>query len=107
MGTILTKDAMLKAVEARDLIEFGMIPEFIERFPVLVPFHSLTEDMLIQILTEPSNALLPQYQKLFSMDEVSCGLFLQPSTALLGFANVPVNDNFRESHTCVELDLRN
>ena len=61
---------MLKSVEARDLIEFGMIPEFVGRFPVLVPFHSLSEDMLIQILTEPQNALLPQFQMLFSMDKV-------------------------------------
>ena len=64
------KDALLRAVEARDLIEFGMIPEFVGRFPVVVPFHSLTEDMLMQILTEPQNALVPQYQMLFSMDKV-------------------------------------
>jgi ATP-dependent Clp protease ATP-binding subunit ClpX len=64
------KDMLLKAVEARDLIEFGMIPEFVGRFPVVVPFHSLTEEMLIQILTDPQNALVPQYQMLFSMDKV-------------------------------------
>ncbi|XP_054160665.1 ATP-dependent Clp protease ATP-binding subunit clpX-like, mitochondrial [Oppia nitens] len=64
------KDALLKVVEARDLIEFGMIPEFVGRFPVVVPFHSLTETMLVQILTEPQNALIPQYQMLFGMDKV-------------------------------------
>jgi len=64
------RDAYLKAVEARDLIEFGMIPEFVGRFPVVVPFHSLTELMLMQILTEPKNALVPQYQMLFDMDKV-------------------------------------
>ncbi|XP_022253280.1 ATP-dependent Clp protease ATP-binding subunit clpX-like, mitochondrial [Limulus polyphemus] len=64
------KDAMLRCVEARDLIEFGMIPEFVGRFPVLVPFHSLDEDMLMQILTEPHNALVPQFQMLLSMDKV-------------------------------------
>lgn len=64
------KDALLRAVEARDLIEFGMIPEFVGRFPVVVPFHSLTEEMLMQILTEPQNALVPQYQMLFNMDKV-------------------------------------
>ncbi|KAI1301945.1 ATP-dependent Clp protease ATP-binding subunit clpX-like, mitochondrial [Halotydeus destructor] len=67
---LVERDAYLKAVQARDLIEFGMIPEFVGRFPVLVPFHSLTEDMLVQILTEPKNALVPQYQMLFSMDKV-------------------------------------
>lgn len=64
------KDALLKVVEARDLIEFGMIPEFVGRFPVVVPFHSLTEEMLVKILTEPQNALIPQYQMLFGMDKV-------------------------------------
>lgn len=64
------KDMVLKMVEARDLIEFGMIPEFVGRFPVVVPFHSLSEEMLMRILTEPKNALIPQYQALFSMDKV-------------------------------------
>ena len=54
----------MSTVEAQDLIEFGMIPEFVGRFPVLVAFHSLTEDMLVRILTEPKNALVPQYQML-------------------------------------------
>ena len=60
----------LSTVEAQDLIEFGMIPEFVGRFPALVPFHSLTEEMLVRILTEPKNALVPQYQMLFGMDKV-------------------------------------
>ncbi|GFG34981.1 hypothetical protein Cfor_01086 [Coptotermes formosanus] len=64
------KDAYLKQVEARDLIEFGMIPEFVGRFPVLVPFHSLNTELLVRILTEPRNALVPQYQMLFTMDKV-------------------------------------
>merc|ERR1712177_138540 len=64
------KDSYLSTVEAQDLIEFGMIPEFVGRFPALVPFHSLTEEMLVRILTEPKNALVPQYQMLFGMDKV-------------------------------------
>ncbi|XP_015793100.1 ATP-dependent Clp protease ATP-binding subunit clpX-like, mitochondrial [Tetranychus urticae] len=64
------KDNLLRCVEARDLIEFGMIPEFVGRFPVVVPFHSLTDAMLVDILTKPQNALVPQYQMLFSMDKV-------------------------------------
>merc|ERR1712098_615195 len=66
----MEKDNMMSAVEAQDLIEFGMIPEFVGRFPALVPFHSLTEEMLVRILTEPKNALVPQYQMLFGMDKV-------------------------------------
>lgn len=65
------KDALLRLVEAHDLVEFGMIPEFVGRFPVVVPFHSLTEDMLMRILTEPKNALITQYQTLFNMDKVA------------------------------------
>jgi len=64
------KDTYMSTVEAQDLIEFGMIPEFVGRFPVLVAFHSLTEDMLVKILTEPKNALVPQYQMLLGMDKV-------------------------------------
>lgn len=64
------KDRHMRHVEARDLIEFGMIPEFVGRLPVVVPLHSLNEETLVQILTEPRNAVVPQYQALFSMDKV-------------------------------------
>ena len=71
------KDGLTKLVEARDLIDFGMIPEFVGRFPVLVPFHSLSEEMLMRILTEPRNAIISQYQALFHMDKVgSHGLIM-------------------------------
>ncbi|XP_063304878.1 ATP-dependent Clp protease ATP-binding subunit clpX-like, mitochondrial isoform X2 [Pelobates fuscus] len=63
------KDRLLRHVEARDLIEFGMIPEFVGRLPVVVPLHSLDEETLVRILTEPRNAVVPQYQALFSMDK--------------------------------------
>ncbi len=64
------RDHLLRDCEARDLIEFGMIPEFIGRLPVIVSFESLTEDMLVKILCEPKNALVPQYKTLFGMDKV-------------------------------------
>ena len=51
-----------------DLIEFGMIPEFIGRLPVLAPLDPLDEEALVRILTEPRNALVRQYQKLFEME---------------------------------------
>ncbi|XP_056273242.1 ATP-dependent Clp protease ATP-binding subunit clpX-like, mitochondrial isoform X1 [Pseudoliparis swirei] len=69
VAEIEEKDRLLKLVEARDLIEFGMIPEFVGRLPVIVPLHSLDEEMLVRILTEPRNAVVPQYQALFSMDK--------------------------------------
>ncbi|KAG8225412.1 hypothetical protein J437_LFUL004612 [Ladona fulva] len=81
----MERDAFLRAVEARDLIEFGMIPEFVGRFPVLVPFHSLNQDLLVRILTEPQNAMVPQYQMLFSMDKVD--LTFSPG-ALLAIARL-------------------
>ncbi|XP_076148030.1 caseinolytic mitochondrial matrix peptidase chaperone subunit Xa isoform X1 [Alosa pseudoharengus] len=70
------KDRLLCGVEARDLIEFGMIPEFVGRLPVVVPLHSLDEETLVRILTEPQNAVIPQYQALFSMDK--CDLNVTP-----------------------------
>lgn len=64
------QDRNLTDVEAYDLIEFGMIPEFVGRFPSLVPFHSLNADHLVRILTEPKNAVVPQYQYQFLLDKV-------------------------------------
>ncbi|CAF0992356.1 unnamed protein product [Rotaria sordida] len=66
----LERDKYLQECESRDLIEFGMIPEFVGRLPIIVPFHSLNGDMLVRILTEPRNAYIPQYQALFKMDKV-------------------------------------
>lgn len=70
MQEIEEKDHLLRNVEARDLIEFGMIPEFVGRLPVVVPLHSLDEETLVRILTEPRNAVVPQYQALLGMDKV-------------------------------------
>jgi ATP-dependent Clp protease ATP-binding subunit ClpX len=64
------RDELLQNCEAHDLVEFGMIPEFVGRFPVLVSFESLTESMLIKILVEPKNAIIPQFQALLAMDNV-------------------------------------
>ena len=60
--------ALLGQVTSDDLIEFGMIPEFIGRLPVIAPLDPLDEESLVRILTEPRNALVRQYQKLFEME---------------------------------------
>ncbi len=60
--------AVLQQVSADDLIEFGMIPEFVGRLPVIAPLMPLTVDAMISILTEPKNALVRQYQHLFSLE---------------------------------------
>ncbi len=59
-----------KNVEIEDLKKFGMIPEFVGRLPIVFTLDALTEEMLIQILKEPKNAILKQYQKLLDLDEV-------------------------------------
>jgi len=66
---IANKDSLLSAVEARDLISFGMIPELVGRFPRVTAFQQLDEDMLVRILTEPKNALVPQYKRQLAFDE--------------------------------------
>ena len=64
------EENLLKYVTVEDVRKFGMIPEFIGRLPILFSLDALNEDMLVQILTEPRNAIIKQYQKLLSYDEV-------------------------------------
>ena len=63
-------DKLLKATMPQDLVKFGLIPEFIGRVPVTVALQSLDVDALVRILTEPKNALVKQYKKLFELDNV-------------------------------------
>ncbi|XP_050387781.1 CLP protease regulatory subunit CLPX1, mitochondrial [Argentina anserina] len=62
--------SLLEIVESSDLIRYGLIPEFVGRFPILVSLSALTEDQLVQVLTEPKNALGKQYKKMFRMNDV-------------------------------------
>ncbi|XP_031123361.1 CLP protease regulatory subunit CLPX1, mitochondrial-like isoform X2 [Ipomoea triloba] len=62
--------SLLESVESSDLIAYGLIPEFIGRFPILVSLSALTENQLVQVLIEPKNALCKQYKKLFNMNKV-------------------------------------
>jgi ATP-dependent Clp protease ATP-binding subunit ClpX len=71
---------LLKAAEPEDLIKFGLIPEFVGRMPVVAALEELDEEALIEILTEPKNALIKQYQRLFLME----GVELEVRTAALG-----------------------
>ncbi|HEV8646228.1 MAG TPA: ATP-dependent Clp protease ATP-binding subunit ClpX [Burkholderiales bacterium] len=61
---------VLRSVEPEDLIKYGLIPEFVGRLPVVATLDELDQVALIQILTEPKNALLKQYQRMFSMEGV-------------------------------------
>ncbi|MEZ4278029.1 MAG: ATP-dependent Clp protease ATP-binding subunit ClpX [Myxococcota bacterium] len=64
------KGEMMREVQAEDLLHFGLIPEFIGRLPVIATLEELDEKTLISILTEPKNALVKQYQKLFAFEGV-------------------------------------
>ncbi len=74
---------ILRNVEPDDLMKFGLIPEFIGRLPVLATLEDLDEVTLVKILTEPKNALIKQYQRLFEMENVSLNF---TDEALLGVA---------------------
>lgn len=63
-------DDTLKLVEPDDLLKYGLIPEFIGRLPVISTLHSLNEDVLLNILVEPRNAILKQFKKLFKYEGV-------------------------------------
>lgn len=64
------EENLLQKVTVEDVKNFGMIPEFIGRLPILFSLEALTEDMLVKILKEPKNAIIKQYQKLLALDEV-------------------------------------
>jgi ATP-dependent Clp protease ATP-binding subunit ClpX len=75
-ATVRTKDdrkvgELLAEVQPEDLLKFGMIPEFVGRLPVVASLSELDEPALVKILTEPKNALVKQYRRLFDMDGVS------------------------------------
>jgi len=61
---------ILKSVETEDLVKYGLIPEFVGRLPVIATLSELDEDALIEILTQPKNALTKQYQQLFEIEDV-------------------------------------
>lgn len=64
------EEEILKQIQPEDLLKFGLIPEFIGRLPAIVTLKELSEDALVRILTEPKNALVKQYKKLFEIDNV-------------------------------------
>ena len=61
---------LMKEIQPQDLLKFGIIPELVGRLPVITTLESLDRDMMVQILTEPKNALVKQYQKLMEYDQV-------------------------------------
>jgi ATP-dependent Clp protease ATP-binding subunit ClpX len=64
------EDDLLKYIQPEDLLKYGLIPELIGRIPVIAPLHSLSEEAMKNILTEPRNAIIKQYKKLFLMEGI-------------------------------------
>ncbi len=73
---------VLRSVEPEDLIKFGLIPELIGRLPVVATLEELSAEALVQILIEPKNALVKQYQKLFAMEDVELEIRPAAMTAI-------------------------
>ncbi|MCH5464310.1 ATP-dependent Clp protease ATP-binding subunit ClpX [Levilactobacillus tujiorum] len=83
-------DSLMQHVIPEDLLQFGLIPEFIGRLPILTALEKLDENDLVRILTEPKNALVKQYEKLLSLDDVQ--LEFQPA-ALREMAKLAIARN--------------
>ncbi|MBM4175893.1 MAG: ATP-dependent Clp protease ATP-binding subunit ClpX [Ignavibacteria bacterium] len=66
----ISNDELLNLIQPDDLLKFGLIPELIGRLPVIAPLHSLSLDALKEILTQPRNAILKQFKKLFSLENI-------------------------------------
>ena len=65
-----TRREHLQFIQPEDLLKYGLIPELIGRIPIVAPLHSLNEEAMKNILTEPKNAIVKQYKKLFLMEDV-------------------------------------
>jgi ATP-dependent Clp protease ATP-binding subunit ClpX len=77
---------LLREVQPEDLLKYGLIPEFVGRLPVIAPLHDLDEETLVQILTQPKNALIKQYQKLLELDGVKLKFSQSALNAVAGEA---------------------
>jgi len=88
-GAELTKQEkdigkILSQIMPTDLLKYGLIPEFVGRVPIIVTLDALDEEALVRILTEPKNALVKQYQKLFELDGLLWNLRKMLSLLLRG-----------------------
>ncbi len=98
-------EEMLNATEPDDLKRFGLIPEFIGRFPILAPLEPLDVDSLIQVLTEPKNALVKQYQQLFAYEGVALD-FDHPALVAIAEKAISRNTGARGLRSIMEQILR-
>ena len=96
----------LNKLENRDLLKFGMIPEFIGRLPVITTLQELDSNMLVKIMTEPKNALVKQFKALFKMDGINLEI---KEDALIEIAKLAVDQNTgaRGLRSIIEESLKN
>ena len=97
----LNTGQLLAQLETEDLLRFGMIPEFIGRLPVIATLEDLDEAMLVDILVRPKNALVKQYQKLFTMEGVSLR-FTEPALAAIAVEAIKRKTGARGLRAIVE-----
>jgi len=95
---------LFESVQPEDLLKFGLIPEFIGRFPIVATLHELSEDALMDILTKPKNSLVRQFQKLFEMDGVKLK-FTKPALNAVAKEALTRNSGARGLRAIVERSL--
>lgn len=105
-GNVKTKDQikedeLLSKVEPHDLIKYGLIPEFVGRVPIVVSLSELDEKALKKILTEPKNALIKQYKKLFEIDGIKLE-FTSEAISVFAKKAIELNTGARGLRTIVE-----
>jgi len=93
--------SILKKLETEDLLKFGLIPEFVGRLPVIATLDDLNKEALIEILTKPKNALVKQYQKLFSFENVKLE-FTQDALSSIAKKALDKNTGARGLRTILE-----
>jgi len=97
--------SLMQQIIPEDLLKFGLIPEFIGRLPILTALEKLTEEDLVRILTEPKNALIKQYQKLVSFDDVSLK-FEDDAVKEIAYLAIERNTGARGLRSIVEATMR-
>ncbi|KAL8527651.1 hypothetical protein ACS0TY_005483 [Phlomoides rotata] len=98
---VVAVSSLLENVESGDLTTYGLIPEFVGRFPVVVSLSALVEDQLVKVLTEPKNALCKQYKRMFSMNNVKLH-FTDGATRLIAKKAIAKNTGARGLRAILE-----
>jgi len=102
----INQNEVFQNVETKDLIKFGLIPEFIGRLPIVTNVNELEKDSLIKILTEPKNAIIKQFQKMFALDDIEL-VFTDDSLEALAELALKRNTGARGLRSILEKILLN